>query len=306
MNPYSLYYEFDRQAWSGLPATAPLRITPEEFEQLKGLNDRVPFQEVEEIYLPLTRFLDLLVENARTLHRTSASFLQNGAEPVPFIIGIAGSVAVGKSTTARLLQLLLSRCSEHRNVELITTDGFLFPNRVLEERGLMKRKGFPESYDIKKLLRFIRDIKAGKPVVHAPVYSHLSYDIVPDEVETIRQPDILIVEGINVLQVGKQSQVFVSDFFDYSIYVDAKEEDIEQWYVERFRMLRETAFLNPKSYFHRFAELQGEELVATASGIWKDINAVNLHENILPTKGRAKMILEKGANHAVQRVFVRK
>jgi type I pantothenate kinase len=232
--------------------------------------------------------------------------LGNQAQKIPFIIGIAGSVAVGKSTTARLLQMLLSRWENHPKVDLITTDGFLFPNQILENRDLMNRKGFPESYDIKKLITFMRDVKAGKSNVGAPIYSHLEYDILPTEKQVIRNPDILIVEGINVLQVNKESRVFVSDFFDFSLYVDAPEYDIERWYIERFRMLRDTAFKNPKSYFHRFASLTETEAINTATHIWKEINARNLHDNILPTRGRAQLILKKGSNHAVQRILLRK
>ncbi|WP_159886621.1 type I pantothenate kinase [Paenibacillus puerhi] len=306
MDPYSLYFEMNRAEWSELRYSETPPISREEFDRRKGFHDRISFQEVEDIYLPLTRFIHLQAAAARQLHEASATFLQHRRQKVPFVIGIAGSVAVGKSTTARLLQALLSREPWRPQVDLITTDGFLFPNRVLEQRGLMKRKGFPESYDTKKLLQCIRDIKAGKPDIVVPVYSHLSYDIVEGEAQLVQSPDILIVEGINVLQVTKDAKVFVSDFFDFSIYVDADERDIERWYVERFLMLRDTAFRDPQSYFHRYASLSGEEAVQTATGIWKEINALNLHENIRPTKGRAKLILRKGPDHAIERLFVRK
>lgn len=306
MNSYSSYLEFDRKKWAALRDLTPLPLTEKELEKLKGLNEQVSIQEVEEIYLPLTRLINLYVAASQQLYRATTSFLGNHAQKVPYIIGIAGSVAVGKSTTARLLQILLSRWDNHRKVDLITTDGFLYPNRVLEERGLMNKKGFPESYNTKKLIRLMGDVKSGKSEVKAPVYSHLAYDILPDEAQIIRKPDILIVEGINVLQVNKEAQVFVSDFFDFSLYVDALEHDIERWYIERFLMLRHTAFQSPKSYFHRFANLTETEAIQTATQIWKEINAKNLHENILPTKGRAQLILKKGSNHAVQKILLRK
>lgn len=306
MKRYSSYIEFDRDQWAALRDHMPLSLTPEELEQVKGLNEQVSISEVEEIYLPLTRLINLHVAAYQHLHRTATEFLGSRSQKTPFIIGIAGSVAVGKSTTARLLQMLLSRWENHPKVDLVTTDGFLYPNRILENKVLMNRKGFPESYDIKKLIAFMRDVKSGKSNVEAPIYSHLEYDILPHEKQLISSPDILIVEGINVLQVNKESHVFVSDFFDFSLYVDAHEHDIERWYIERFRMLRDTAFQNPKSYFHRFASLTETEAINTATHIWKEINARNLHENILPTRGRAQVILKKGTNHEVQRVLLRK
>ncbi|TBL81318.1 type I pantothenate kinase [Paenibacillus thalictri] len=306
MKPHSLYIEFDRNDWSALRDHTPLPMTEAELEHLKGLNEQVSIQEVEQMYLPLTRLIHLYVEASRRLHLASTAFHGKQTQKVPYIIGIAGSVAVGKSTTSRLLQSLLSRWDGHRNVDLVTTDGFLYPNRVLEERGMMNKKGFPESYDIKKLLKFIATVKSGAAEAHAPVYSHLYYDILQDEVQVVRNPDILILEGINVLQVNKEAQIFVSDFFDFSIFVDAQERDIEQWYIERFLMLRDTAFRNPTSYFHKYGSLTKEEAVQTATRIWKEINSRNLSENILPTKGRAQLILRKDADHSIRNIYLRK
>ncbi|TNJ56292.1 type I pantothenate kinase [Paenibacillus hemerocallicola] len=306
MNRHSLYMEFGREEWAALRDHTPLPLTKEEFERLKGLNDQIPFEEAEQIYHPITRLINLHVAASQQLYRSAVSFTGSREAKTPFIIGIAGSVAVGKSTAARLLQLLLSRWTNHRNVDLVTTDGFLHPNRILQERGLMKRKGFPESYDIKRLLQFLTEVKAGKPEVSAPVYSHLVYDVIPDRRQVVRNPDILIVEGINVLQVSKEARVFVSDFFDFSIYLDADERDIEQWYIERFRMLRDSAFRDPQSYFHRYATLTEEQSVQTATQIWNEINAVNLRENILPSKGRARLLLHKGSNHEIRKVLLRK
>ncbi|RKN84005.1 type I pantothenate kinase [Paenibacillus ginsengarvi] len=306
MNRHSLYTEFSREEWAALRDHTPLPLTREEFESLKGLNDQIPFQEAEQIYHPITRLINLYVAASQQLYRTSAAFTGSREAKTPFIIGIAGSVAVGKSTAARLLQLLLSRWTNHRNVDLVTTDGFLHPNRILQERDLMKKKGFPESYDIKRLLQFLTEVKAGKPEVSAPVYSHLVYDVIPDQQQIVRNPDILIVEGINVLQVNKEARVFVSDFFDFSIYLDADERDIERWYIERFRMLRDSAFRDPQSYFHRYATLTEEQSVQTATQIWNEINAVNLRENILPSKGRARLLLQKGSNHEIRKVLLRK
>jgi type I pantothenate kinase len=267
--------------------------------------------EVADIYLPVARLLNLHVGATQNLRRASATFL--GTEParVPFVIGVAGSVAVGKSTAARLLQALLSRWPSHPQVDLVTTDGFLLPLATLQERGLVERKGFPESYDVRRLVRFMADVKAGAEEVQAPVYSHLRYDIVPGEYQIVRRPDIVIVEGLNVLQTGsgragRPLPMFVSDFFDFSIYVDAAEGDIEQWYVERFQTLRETVFRNTSSYFHRYAALSPEQAVETARHLWQTINLVNLRENIQPTRERAHLVLEKGRDHAVRRVRLRK
>ncbi|RXT06299.1 type I pantothenate kinase [Ammoniphilus sp. CFH 90114] len=309
---YSPYITFNRNEWASLRDSIPLPLTQEELEALKGLNEKVSLDEVSEIYLPLSRLLNLYVATTQELHLAANTFLNSTTEKVPYIIGIAGSVAVGKSTSARILQALLSRWPNHPKVELVTTDGFLYPNRILEERGLMKRKGFPESYDIRRLIRFMADIKSGRPEVTVPTYSHLYYDILPEEVKVMEKPDIVIVEGINVLQMPntrnqrKIPRVFVSDFFDFSIYVDALVEDIYKWYVERFQLLRDTAFQNPASYFHRYSQLTDEEAIETAKKIWLEINEVNLQQNILPTRERAHLILEKGANHSINKVKLRK
>ena len=308
MNLYSPYIEFNRKEWAELKEhQTTLPLTEAELEQLKGLNEEVSIQEVEDIYLPLTHFIDLYARVSRELNRLTASFLKKEQYPAPYIIGIGGSVAVGKSTTARLLQAMLARGKSKPKVDLVTTDGFLYPNAILEEKGIMNRKGFPESYDIKSLIQFMGDVKSGKPEVKAPVYSHLAYDVIQGEEQTICQPDILIIEGINVLQVKKETPLLVSDFFDFSIYIDAEEEHIRHWYIERFKLLRSTAFQNADSFFHdRFANIGEEEAVLTASQIWQDINAKNLHENILPTKGRARLILRKEADHSIQHIQLRK
>jgi type I pantothenate kinase len=309
---HSSYITFSREEWARLRDVTPQPLTEGELERLRALNERISLEEVAHIYLPLSRLLNLHAGAAQQLYRATDAFLGGKAAKVPYIIGIAGSVAVGKSTTARILQALLARWPNHPKVDLVTTDGFLYPNRVLEERGIMKRKGFPESYDIRRLIRFLSDVKSGCPEVSVPVYSHLVYDIVPNETQLVRQPDIVIVEGLNVLQVaGTPSSrntppLFVSDFFDFSIYVDAPEELIFDWYVDRMRLLRETAFRSPQSYFHRYSRLSEEEAVKMAREVWTEINGVNLRENIAPTKGRARLILEKGADHAVQRVRLKK
>jgi type I pantothenate kinase len=306
----SPYLAFSHAEWGRLRAATPLTLTEEELARLRGLNDKVSLEEVAEIYLPLSRLLNLYVVATQGLHAATATFLGNLTAKVPFVIGIGGSVAVGKSTTARLLQALLARWPNHPKVDLVTTDGFLYPNRVLEERGLLQRKGFPESYDQRALLRFMAAVKAGEPEVRAPVYSHVVYDIVPDQHLVVRQPDIVIVEGLNVLQTGDghpdRTRLFVSDYFDFGIYVDAEEADVEQWFVERFLALRDSVFRNPESYFHRFAQLTHEDAVAMAQGVWREINGLNLRENILPTRDRATLILEKAADHRVRRVRLRK
>ncbi len=307
----SRYISISRQEWMRLRDATPLTLTEADLAALQGLNEPVSLREVEEIYLPLSRLLDLYVDATQNLYTVTDTFLGHPAAKVPYVIGIAGSVAVGKSTTARIMRALLARWPNHPKVDLVTTDGFLLPNRVLEARGIMRRKGFPESYDLRRLMRFMADVKAGKPEVMAPIYSHQSYDILPNQKQVVRRPDIVIVEGLNVLQTGdggraRHMPLFVSDFFDFSIYVDAAAADIERWYVERFMQLRQTVFRDEASYFHRYASLTPEEAVETATGIWRGINGVNLHENILPTRERAQLILEKGPDHAVRAVKLRK
>lgn len=307
----SPFLRFSRGEWSRLRATVPLTLDEGDLLALQGLGESVSIEEVIEIYLPLARLLNLHIGASRALYNVTDSFLGNPAAKVPYVIGIAGSVAVGKSTTARLLQSLLSRGPKRPEVALITTDGFLYPNRVLEERGLMERKGFPESYDLKRLMRFMADVKAGYPEVSAPVYSHLAYDILPGEKEYVRQPEVLIVEGLNLLQAANghpriAPPLFVSDFFDFSIYVDADEVQIEKWFSERFLKLRDTVFKDESSYFHRYAHLSTEEARQVATEIWAGINGVNLRENIAPTKERAHLILEKGEDHQVLGVRLRK
>lgn len=305
----SRYLSFDRTAWAKLRDSTPLTLSEPDLAELRGLNEAMSIAEVEQIYLPLSRLLSLYVGATQELHRASQTFLGDSHAKVPFIIGLAGSVAVGKSTTARILRALLSRWPGHPKVDLVTTDGFLFSNAVLNARGSMQRKGFPESYDRGRLVRFLADVKGGAEEVHAPVYSHQRYDIVPDAVQTVRQPDIAIVEGLNVLQAPTErggSQVFASDFFDFTIYVDAEEGDIRRWYVERFLRLRDTVFQDPQSYFHRYASLNEGEARETAIGIWTTINEVNLRENIAPTRLRAHLILRKGATHAVEQVLLRR
>ena len=274
---------------------------------MRGLNEYVSMDEVAQIHLPTSRLLNLYVAAEQQLFQVTDTFLGSPAEKVPYIIGIAGSVAAGKSTISRILQALLSRWPDHPRVALVTTDGFLHPNRVLQEREIMHRKGFPESYDVRKLVQFVSDVKSGKPVAEAPVYSHLVYDIVPDEFITVEQPDILILEGLNVLQRGADSaRTFVSDFFDFSVYVDATEEALAQWFTERFLRLRETAFRDASSYFHRYASITTEEAIEISKDIWSRINGLNLRENIEPTRERANLILEKGVDHSIQRVRLRK
>ena len=300
------YLGFDRDAWSELRAATPLTIRERDLEALRGINERIDLDEVAAIYLPLTRLLNLYVSATQNLHKVSATFLGTIAPKVPYVIGIAGSVAVGKSTFARILQALLARWPDHPRVDLITTDGFLFPNSTLADRGIMNRKGFPESYDTKALLQFLREVKSGAEDVRAPVYSHVVYDIVDNESISIRQPDILILEGLNVLQVGSESNEFVSDYFDFSIYIDADESDIETWYIERFQALRETVFRDPNSFFQNYAHLTDAEAVDTARAIWREINGKNLVENIDPTKSRASLLVHKGADHRVTDVHLRR
>lgn len=299
------YLTLEREEWAKLSPDVPVPLTQGDLDDLRGINEALSLQEVAEIYLPLARLLNLYVAASQQLHRVADTFLRKPSAKVPFVIGIAGSVAVGKSTTARILKALLTRWPDHPRVDLVTTDGFLFPNRVLEERGLMLRKGFPESYDVRHLLRFVSDVKSGRSPLFAPVYSHLQYDIQEELVQTVDRPDIVIIEGLNVLQTGA-SPVFISDFFDFSIYVDAEMQQLRQWYVERFLSLRDTVFREPESYFHRFAELTEEEARSTALTIWREINEANLRENIQPTRNRATLILEKGEGHSVERVRLRR
>ena len=301
--------DFDRSEWARLRANTPLTLSETDLAELQGLNDRISLAEVEAIYLPLSRFLNLHVAATQNLHTATDTFLGTLPNPLPYVIGVAGSVAVGKSTFARVLRALLARWPDHPHVDLVTTDGFLYPNAVLESRGLMQRKGFPESYDVRRLVQFMADIKSGAPVVQAPVYSHQAYDIVPGEYQVVDRPDIVIIEGLNMLQTGDgggaRARVFVSDFFDFSIYIDADESAIEEWYVARFLTLRGTVFKNPRSYFHRYAGLSDADAQRTAREIWHSINGVNLRENIQPTRERARVVLEKGPDHAVRRVHLR-
>jgi type I pantothenate kinase len=316
MNPrptvaFSPYATYSREDWAALRADTPMLLTEAELENLSGLTERVSTKEVVEVYLPLSRLLNLYVESLQVLHGSTTAFLRNGDGKMPFIIGLAGSVAVGKSTTGRVLQALLARWPSHPRVELVPTDGFLFPNAVLEARGLMTRKGFPESYDLPRLLNFLAEVKSGHERTKAPVYSHLVYDVLHDQSIEIERPDIVIVEGLNVLQPAKLPKdgaaiPFVSDFFDFSIYIDAADELIEAWYVERFLRLRQTAFRDPASYFHRYANLSEEDARKIGLSLWRTINLVNLRENILPTRQRADLILHKGADHAVEAVDLRK
>ncbi len=305
------YLAFDRDQWAALRAATPLTLSQDDLESLRGINELIDLDEVAAVYLPLTRLLNLYVAATQSLHKASAAFLGTQAPKVPYVIGVAGSVAVGKSTFARILQALLARWPDHPKVDLVTTDGFLHPNRVLEERGIMNRKGFPESYDTRRLLQFLRDLKSGAPEAAAPVYSHVVYDIIEGEEVMVRQPDIVIIEGLNVLQVGAAGDgptftEFVSDYFDFSIYIDADVKDIEQFYVQRFLTLCNTVFQSPDSFFRHYAHLTPEQAIETAQYIWREINGKNLRENIEPTKGRASLLLTKGRDHRVTNVKLRR
>ncbi len=303
----SPYAEFGRAEWAQLRESHPMSLTQDDLARLRGLGEPLDLREVEQVYLPLSRLLHFYVEATHGLRLATSEFLGERPTRVPFIIGVAGSVAVGKSTTARILKELLLRWPQTPRVELVTTDGFLLPNAELERRDLMQRKGFPESYDRRALLRFVADIKSGMPVVEAPQYDHLTYDVLPTQV-SISKPDVLILEGLNVLQPAPDhtDALAVSDFFDFSVYVDAAPEQIEQWYVERFLRLRRTAFADPDSYFRRYAALSDEQALATALGIWESINKPNLIDNVLPTRGRATLVLSKGEDHLVESIRLRK
>ncbi len=307
----ALYRSFDRKEWAKLRAATPLEVTEEDLSRLLSFNDALSLDEVRDIYLPMTRLLNLYVGALQDLHTSTDSFFGRRSRKVPFVIGVAGSVAVGKSTTARLLQLLLARWPNHPRVDLVTTDGFLYPTAELERRGLMGRKGFPESYDVRRMVRFLADVKGGCPVVNAPIYSHLAYDIVEGEYQVVQQPDILIFEGLNVLQPPSERELeanrpVVSDFFDFSIYVDAVEADLERWYLERFLAFRQTVFADERSFFHRYSKLSDIEAEATARNTWATINLPNLRENIAPTRERARLIVQKGSDHHVERLELRK
>jgi len=303
--------ELDREAWTRLSGSTPLPLTDSDVQRLRGLGDPIDLAEVDAVYRPMSRLLNLYVEATKSLHKASSTFLRENSGGTPYVIGVAGSVAVGKSTTARLLRELLARWPETPHVELLPTDGFLFPNAELARRGLLERKGFPESYDRRALVHFLSEVKAGYAEVRAPVYDHVTYDIVPNEQVVVRRPDVLIVEGLNVLQpapptpVGT-SNLAVSDFFDFSIYVDARTSVVRQWYVDRFLSLRTTAFARPESYFHQYASLTDEEATERAQAIWDAINAPNLIQNILPTRSRATLVLTKAADHSVRRMRLRK
>ena len=308
LSPFSI---FSRAEWAELRQDTPMTLTSDEVTRVRSLHDRLDMNEVAEIYLPLSRLLSMYVAATQRLFIAQQRFLSTEDVKMPYVIGVAGSVAVGKSTTARVLQALLERWPNVPKVDLVTTDGFLYPNAVLEREGLMEKKGFPESYDLPALLRFLTEVKAGKRPARAPIYSHLIYDVIPNQWVEVDRPDILIVEGLNVLQTGRlprdgKAIPFVSDFFDFSVYIDADEDVLKSWYVDRFLTLRGTAFRDPKSYFHRYSSLSDEEAVETATGIWERINLVNLHENILPTRQRSDLILNKREDHMVEQVALRK
>ena len=308
---YSPFAELNRDAWARLADTIEQPLNQDDVDRLRGIGDHLSLEEVAKVYLPLSRLLNIYVENAARLRAAANEFLGEQTRRTPFVIGVAGSVAVGKSTTARVLQEMLRRWPSTPRVELVTTDGFLYPNAELRRRGIMDRKGFPEAYDRRRLLRFVAEVKSGRPEVAAPVYSHLKYDILEDERQVVRRPDVLILEGLNVLQPARvhddgTTGLSLSDFFDFSIYVDAKSQHVQQWYVDRFMRLRHGAFANPQSYFHQYSSLTAEEAIARATDIWERINGPNLRENILPTRSRARLVMAKGQGHSVSRVLLRK
>lgn len=307
-NVFSPYLQFTREQWCRFRQDTPLTLTEADLEKLRGVNEVVSLQEVEEIYLPLSRLLNLYVTSTQSLYQASQEFLGNPEPRVPYLIGVAGSVAVGKSTTSRILQALLSRWPNHPTVSLVTTDGFLLPLEELKKRDLLSRKGFPESYDTHSLLQFIRAIKSGEGPVYAPVYSHHTYDILPNEKIEVNQPDIVIIEGLNILQTGvlEDAGVFVSDFFDFTIFVDAETTSIRDWFIDRVLQFRETAFQDPSAYFHSISKMTEEETRKFASRVWEEVNERNLFENILPFKNRARLILHKGPDHFVDKVTLRK
>jgi type I pantothenate kinase len=302
----SSYLAFDRRDWAKLRSNTPLTLSAAELAKLQGLNEKMSLADVTDIFLPLSRLLNLHVAAARSLTQVQDAFLGRPAARAPYVIGIAGSVAVGKSTFARVLRAVLAHWPDHPHVELVTTDGFLYPRKVLEERDLMRRKGFPESYDLRRMIGFLAELKAGVEQVEAPVYSHQTYDIVPGELQVVRRPDILIFEGLNVLQPTTGASVFASDFFDFSIYLDADEKVIESWYIDRFLLLQRTAFQKPSSYFHHYKDLGEADAREVARGIWSAINLVNLQENIRPTRQRARLVMHKAPDHSVDAIYLRK
>jgi type I pantothenate kinase len=302
----SPWLTFTREAWARLRGETPMTLTDADVAELSGITEELSLREVEEVYLPLSRLLNLHIAAVQELHRVSSRFLGTQTPGVPYVLAIAGSVSAGKSTTARVLRTLLSRWPNHPRVDLVTTDGFLHPNATLEARGIMHRKGFPESYDRQRLVRFAADLKSGISPLRAPLYSHLQYDVLSGEEQLVEQPDIVILEGLNVLQSGAEHTLFVSDFVDFSIYVDAPEEELRTWFLDRFRTLRETAFRDPRSFFHRYSALPEAEALGMASGVWERINLANLHENIAPTRDRARLVLVKGGGHVVSEVLLRR
>jgi len=305
--PPASYLIFRRADWAALRANTPLSLSEADLNELRGLNDPVSLADVAEVYLPLSRLLNLRVMAARHLNTVvESAFLGRPGSAAPFIVGIAGSVAVGKSTFARLLQAVLARWPDHPRVDLVTTDGFLYPNRVLQERDLMRRKGFPESYDLRRMLAFLTAVKSGETGLEVPIYAHDAYDIIPGQTQTIERPDILIFEGLNVLQTVSQAATVASDFFDFSIYLDADPSSMEAWYVARLMLLQRTAFQNPSSYFHHLRDWTPEQVEDMAHRVWAQINLPNLTQNIQPTRERANLVIRKGRQHAVEELWLRR